>query len=304
MGSARGRNTDDGSTHPMVRKPSAKHTANLRPSKEGNHRHIERDIPLLSSFTRANRRASHKGPLQGHCSREHGDSPQLLVPPGMHGRPQLRRGPCCKCDIQIGRSDFLKRRQLQSLAQVLFRAKARSTHVRHASSMCHLVPSDDPSQPRRRDCGVELPSQAPRHTHRALGHQPMSLRSATRPREHYRANSELESMERIHLMMTKLLLHISEDIRCGFGANKVPRVRSCRIHSLRSHTGRGISSGLTSRDIVAIANATDGSWKPLPRAATAVAERLSTEKRAAEEGHPMITVLSLAIGSRHLSADQ
>ena len=81
-------------------------------------------------------------------------------------------------------------------------------------------------------------------------------------------------------MTTKLLLHISEDIRCGFDANNVSRVHSCRVHSIHSNTGRGISSCLTSRDIVAIANATDGSWKPLPRAATAVAERSSTEKRA------------------------
>ena len=52
----------------------------------------------------------------------------------MYGRPQLRRGPCCKQDVQIGKSDFFKRRrQLQRLAHVFFMAKARSCHVRHDS---------------------------------------------------------------------------------------------------------------------------------------------------------------------------
>ena len=35
IGSARGRNTDDGSTHPMMRKPSAKHTAKIDHTIEG-----------------------------------------------------------------------------------------------------------------------------------------------------------------------------------------------------------------------------------------------------------------------------
>ena len=77
----------------------------------------------------------------------------------------------------------------QGQGQVVSRAPCLST--------CLLVPSVDHSQPRKRDCGIGLPSQAPRHTHRTLGQQPMPRRLATRPGERCGAIFEPESMEGI-----------------------------------------------------------------------------------------------------------
>ena len=53
FGSARGRNTDDGSTHAMVRMPFAKHTANLRP----DHRSRETIAAMSAIFHLSRRQA-------------------------------------------------------------------------------------------------------------------------------------------------------------------------------------------------------------------------------------------------------
>ena len=91
----------------------------------------------------------------------------------------------------------------------------------------------------------------------------------------------------------------------------MPWVRSRKTCSFHSTTGRGMSSDTTNHNINAIANASDGTWQPLPRAAAAVEERLSSEKRAgfgardnptAEWGYPTINAFSRAVGLRHLSA--
>ena len=106
---------------------------------------VSATIPLLSSFTHVNKHASHKGRCESSTARE-----SLVIARSCLCRqacmdgPQVRRGPCCKWDIQIAKSNFSKRRrQLQSWAHVFSRSTARSYHVAllnvHPGAFCRPI---------------------------------------------------------------------------------------------------------------------------------------------------------------------
>ena len=84
-----------------------------------------------------------------------------------------------------------------------------------------------------------------------------------------------------------MLLHINDDIRCGFDANSITNNVRAKHSAMVMFTQDVVVPfqqwtrcffGHQESYYHAIVNATDGMWKPPQRAATAVAERLSPER--------------------------